>query len=133
MKFSMKKSIFLACSLAAMQASSNQLISTCGYKDYFHLSEMTPPGVFILGGYSEQDVFLEIISPRSFIIRDGYTCDTGYAHVTVALDSRNWCILDIKDGPYINHPLVSATCSGLRYQGMQYDGLASYSYSLSFN
>ena len=102
----------------------------CGYKDYFHLSNQSHPAIYIVSGYSESDLYLEFVGPRSFIIRDAGLCRAGYAHVTVAYNDANWCVLDIKDGPYLNHPTVSASCNGIRYLGTDYDGFNSYSYTI---
>lgn len=128
----MKKWMLLAAtSFMAMQAQANE--SLCGYKDYFHLSDSTHPGIYIVSGFSDQDIILQIIGPRSFVIRDSYQCRTGYAHVTVAYDTANWCVLDIKDGPMMYHPMISASCSGLRYMNTEYDGIGSYSYTINLD
>ena len=128
----MKKWILLAVSTFFMinvQADE----SLCGYKDYFHLSNESHPAIYVVSGFSEQDVILQIVGPRSFVIRDYNQCRTGYAHVTVAYDAANWCVLDIKDGPFINHPTVSASCNGIRYMGTEYDGIGSHSYSINLD
>ena len=127
----MKKGLFLA--LGCAMAVNVHAESFCGYKDYFHLSDKSHPGIYVVSGYSEQDIILQFVGPRSFIIRDTYQCRDGYAHVTVAYDTANWCILDIKDGPYMNHPSVRASCSGMNYLGIDYDGVGSYSYSINLD
>ena len=114
-----------------MNAQANN--PACGYKDYFHLSNQSHPAIYIVSGYSEQDVTLQIVGPRSFVIRDNFQCQAGYAHVTVAYDTANWCVLDIKDGPFMNHPTVSASCHGIRFMGIEYDGIGSYSYSINLD
>lgn len=116
----------LACNTYAKATS-------CGYKDFFHLSDSSHPAIYVVSSFSESDVILEMVGPRSFIIRDGYSCHSGYAHVTVAYDPTNWCVLDIKDGPYMNHPIVSASCNGIRYLNTTYDGFGSYSYSINLD
>lgn len=127
----MNKWILLAASSLIMMNAHAKEQMYCGYKDYFHLSEQSHPGIFVQQGFSEQDVILELVGPRSFIIRDSnFYCRAGYAHVTVALDSNNWCVLDILDGPYMMHPTVAASCNGLRYVNTTYDGIGSYSYSI---
>jgi hypothetical protein len=129
----MKKWILLAASSAFMMnayADKNKMY--CDYKDYFHLNAQSRP-VYVVSGFSEQDVILELVGPLSFIIRDSYFCRSGYAHVTVAADKDHWCVLDIKDGPYMNHPSVSPSCNGLRYINTTYDGLGSYSYSINLD
>lgn len=128
----MKKLLLLAAGSVMMMNAQAQELS-CQYKDYFHLSDLTHPGIAIVGGYSESDVMLELVGPRSFIIRDGYYCRSGYAHVTVAYDANNWCVLDIKDGPYMNHPVVTASCNGMRYMNTKYDGIGSYSYTINLD
>ena len=128
----MKKWILLAISsFFMMNAQANE--SFCGYKDYFHLSNQSHPAIYIVSGFSEQDVYLQIVGPRSFVINDGNQCRTGYAHVTVAYDATSWCVLDIKDGPYMSHPTVNASCNGIRYMGTEYDGFSSYSYTINLD
>ncbi len=128
----MKKWILLAaCSFFMVNAQAKETF--CGYKDFFHLSDQTHPTIYIVSGYSDNDLYMEFIGPRSFVIRDGYQCRAGYAHVTVAYDDSNWCVLDIKDGPYMNHPTVSASCNGIRYLGIDYDGFNSYSYTINLD
>ncbi|MFT4059719.1 MAG: hypothetical protein QM652_09240 [Legionella sp.] len=123
--------ILAASSLITISAQANQF--SCGYKDYFRLSDSSHPGIYVVSGFSDQDILLQIIGPRSFVIRDSYQCKSGYAHVTVAYDSANWCVLDIKDGPFMNHPIVSASCNGIRYINTDYDGFNSYSYTINLD
>lgn len=106
---------------------------SCGYKDFFYLSKKTNPGIYVVSGYSDSDVILELVGPRSFVVRDGYQCHSGFAHVTIAYDMANWCVLDIKDGPYMNHPTISASCNGLHYRDTRYDGPGSYSYAITID
>jgi hypothetical protein len=128
----MKKWMMLAASsFMVMNAHANE--SYCGYKDYFRLSDNSHPAIYIVSGFSDQDIVLQIIGPRSFVIRDSYQCRSGYAHVTVAYDSANWCVLDIKDGPLMNHPTVNASCNGIRYINTEYDGFNSYSYTINLD
>ena len=77
--------------------------------------------------YNDLDVMLQITSPRTFILRDSPACTAGFAHLELADTRGNWCIIDIKDGPLINHPSVGASCSGINYLGTEYDGLNTYS------
>ncbi|WED42843.1 hypothetical protein [Legionella cardiaca] len=129
----MKKVVLslLAASLFAVNAQARE--SLCGYRDYFHLDDLAHPGIFIVRANATQDIYLNVISPRSFEIRDTQQCHNGYAHVTVAYDAYNWCILDIKDGPYMMHPSIKATCSGMSYQGIDYDGFNTYSYTIKLD
>lgn len=129
----MNKWILLAASSVMMMNAHANDKMFCNYKDYFHLSDQTHPGIYVVSGFSEQDLFLQMVGPRSFVIRDAGFCDAGYAHVTVAYDAANWCVLDIKDGPLMNHPTVSASCNGLRYLNTTYDGIGSYSYSINLD
>lgn len=128
----MKKWLLLALgSFCVVNAYAETM--SCGYKDYFHLSDKTHPGIYIVSGYAESDLYMEFVGPRSFILRDTPLCRSGYAHVTVAYDNLNYCVLDIKDGPLMMHPTVSASCSGIRYINTTYDGLGSYSYSINLD
>ena len=128
----MKKLLLLV--VASLSMINAHAESWCGYKDYFHLSDRAHPSIYVVSGYRESDVMLEFVGPRSFVIKDSYQqCRAGYAHVTVAYDTSNWCVLDIQDGPWMNHPTISASCSGMRYLGIEYDGLGSYSYSINLD
>ncbi|KTC90828.1 hypothetical protein OQJ18_15040 [Fluoribacter dumoffii] len=123
--------VLVTTSLMMMNAHADK--SWCGYKDYFRLSDTSHPGIYVVSGYSDADVLLHVIGPRSFEILDTFQCRSGYAHVTVAYDSENWCVLDIKDGPLMNHPTVSASCNGIRYIDTVYDGMGSYSYTINLD
>lgn len=120
----------MGCCLTLSANAANQKM--CGYKDFFHLSDVTHPGIYIVSANSNADVYLHVIGPRTFELRDTEQCRSGYAHVTVAYDAFNWCVLDLKDGPYMRHPTISASCNGLIFKGMKYDGFNTYSYSLNF-
>ncbi|KTC87919.1 MULTISPECIES: hypothetical protein [Legionella] len=121
--------LFLLSGLLAFNAQAKENFS-CGYKDYFHLDDQIHPGIYIVSAYANAEMDLRVISPRSFEIRDTDRCETGYGHVTVAYDTYNWCVLDVKDGPYMMHPTISASCNGMRYEGLTYDGFNSYSYTI---
>ncbi|MFI4918982.1 MAG: hypothetical protein ACHP65_05445 [Legionellales bacterium] len=126
----MKKWLFLVISgVMVMSAHANQ--TWCDYKDFFRLSDNTHPGIYIVSGFGEYDLYLQIVGPRSFLLRDTGQCRSGYAHITVAYDAANWCVLDIKDGPLMNHPVVNSSCNGLRYLDTTYDGVGSYSYNIN--
>lgn len=128
----MKKWILSAASSFFMiNAHADQ--SFCGYKDYFRLSDKSHPAIYVVNGFSDSDVILQLIGPRSFAIRDSAQCRMGYAHVTVAYNNSNWCVLDIKDGPYNNHPTVNASCNGIRYLGTDHDGFTSHSYTINLD
>lgn len=105
----------------------------CGYKNYFHISSKSHPGIYISNASADGDVFLQVLSPRSFIIRDTPRCVDGYAHVTLFFNEKNWCVLDIKDGPYMNHPNIHASCYGIEYIGTEYDGWGTHSYTIKVN
>lgn len=105
----------------------------CGYKDFFRLSDSSHPSIYVVSGFSDPDLNLQIIGPRSFVIKDSVSCRRGYAHVTVAYDLANWCVLDIKDGPFMNHPRINASCNGIKYVNTQYDGLGSHSYTINLD
>jgi hypothetical protein len=125
----MKKWVLLAASSFFMMNAQADA-SFCGYKDFFRLSDEAHPSIYVVSGSSDTDLLLQLVGPRSFVIKDNYQCRKGYAQVTVAYDSFNWCVLDIKDGPYMNHPTIRASCNGLRYLGINYDGSHSYTIKL---
>ncbi|KTD18822.1 Uncharacterised protein [Legionella lansingensis] len=127
----MKKVVFLLTSLFIVSAQAKE--SLCGYRDYFHLDDQSHPSIFIVSANSTRDIYLQVIGPRSFEIRDTERCQDGYAHITVAYDAYNWCVLDIKDGPFMMHPSVSASCSGMIYKGTTYDGFNTYSYTIKLD
>lgn len=128
----MKKSLLiLIMSLFFINAQANSFL--CNYKDYFHLSDKSHPGIYIVNGSDDMDVMLQIVGPRSFLIKDTFRCVSGFAHVTVAYDSYHFCVLDIQDGPYMMHPRVHASCNGIEYKGIKYDGFGSYSYTINLN
>lgn len=127
----MKK--WLLLTVGSMIAMNAQAESFCGYKDFFHINYNANPAMYIVNGYSDADVYLQLASPRSFIVRDTPACRSGYAHVTIAYDANHWCELDIKDGPFMSHPSVNASCNGMRYLGLDYDGVGSYSYSINLD
>jgi len=129
----MKKWMLLAASSLLMVNATQAKESWCGYKDYFRLSDDTHPGIYIVSAFSDQDIVLQTVGPRSFILRDNGQCTSGYVHVTVAYDTANWCVLDIKDGPWMNSPKVSASCNGIKYIGTRYDGFGSYSYTIDLD
>lgn len=128
----MNKWLFAALS-GALMLNAAQAESWCGYKDYFHLSDEAHPSIYIVGAYSEPDVLIQMVGPRSFVIKDSMQCRTGYAHVTVAYDINHWCALDIKDGPWMMAPTISASCNGMRFLDMHYDGFNSYSYAINLD
>ena len=123
--------ILAASSLMVMNAHAKE--TWCGYKDYFRLSDNTHPGIYVVSSFSDEDLFLQVLGPRSFLIRDTERCRSGFAHVTVAYDTEHWCVLDIKDGPYKNHPTVNASCNGIHYINTIYDGFNSYSYTINLD
>jgi len=128
----MNKWVLLAASSFFMvSAQADQPL--CGYKDYFRLSDQSHPAIYIVSAYNEPDIILQLVGPRSFVIRDNEQCRAGYAHVTVAYDAFNWCVLDIKDGPYLNHPTVNASCNGINYNGLRYDGMGTHSYTIDLD
>ena len=129
----MKKIIlFLLTSLFILSGHARESM-ICGYRDYFHISDSTHPATYIVSASSSPDLYLQVIGPRSFEIRDTKSCSDGYAHVTVAHSVFSWCVLDIKDGPYMTHPSISSSCFGMQFKGFSYDGFNSYSYTLNFD
>lgn len=128
----MKKWMWLIVS-SLMMVNAHAAETWCGYKDFFRLSDETHPGIYIVSGYSDQDIILQMVGPRSFVIRDTEQCRSGFAHITVAYDALNYCILDIKDGPMLRHPTVNASCNGIRYLGTRYDGFNTYSYTIDLD
>lgn len=128
----MKKMVFLL--LAILSVTNVQAEKGwCGYRDYFHLEDEGHPGVHISWMTVTQEVAAQQLGPRSFEIRDTMQCTSGYVHVMVAYSDYNWCALRIKDGPYMMHPSVNATCSGMNFRGVEYDGFHSYSYTIKLD
>lgn len=105
----------------------------CGYTDFFHLGRDTNPNIIIVSANNSVNIYLHIIGPRSFEILDGYDCQKGAAHVTFAYDLNHWCVLDIRDGPRMQHPTITESCYGMVYNGMSYDGFNSYSYTINLS
>ena len=125
----MKKwALLAASSLLMVNVHANDKL--CGYSDYFHLSDDTNPNVAIVSGSSDAELYLELISKPSFLIKGGDQCQSGFAHITISSDETHTCALDIKDGPYILHPTIAASCTGLTYFGTEHDGIGSYSYTI---
>lgn len=104
----------------------------CGYKDYFRINKENSPDLFIVRAQTDGDLNVEVLSPISFEIKDGGSCNTGFTHVVVANKEFSWCALDIKDGPYMFHPSINASCSELKFKGPTYEGFNSYTYTLNF-
>ncbi|MGQ3892491.1 hypothetical protein [Legionella sp. CNM-4043-24] len=128
----MKKALLLSLGLG-LSVSAQAEEFYCGYRDYFHLSNNTPASIFVINAYSNADMYVQVVGPRGFELRDTPRCVSGYAQVTVAVDAAHYCVLEIKDGPYMSSPTVSASCNQLTYKGIRYDGFNTYSYSLSFD
>jgi hypothetical protein len=126
----MKKSLILLVALLFGFNAYSQPSFLCNYVDYFHLNTEANPWILISMASADQEVLVQVISPKSFKMRDAGNCNSGYGHVTFAYDRVHWCILDIKDGPYMWHPSVNAHCSGLRYKGLDYDGDNSYTINI---
>lgn len=126
-----KTGLFLILGLFFINAQAKP--NLCGYKDFFHFSTDTPPGAYISYASSDVDLYLQVLSPRSFLLYDTPACIAGYADVYVNLDTQGGCVLHIKDGPLMRHPNVQAGCTGnLQYVDIKYDGIGSRSYSLFF-
>ncbi|MCW8451577.1 hypothetical protein [Legionella quinlivanii] len=128
----MKKWLLFAASSLMTTAHAAEL-TWCNYKDYFRLSDISHPGITIIETHHDAELVLTPVGPRSFEIQDGSQCQSGFAHITVAYDSNHWCLLDIKDGPFINHPTVKASCTGIRYIDTIYDGTGSHSYTINLD
>lgn len=106
----------------------------CGYKDHFQISDKSHPNIYIAKYNADDELIFNYMGPRSFQIRDTKDCKPGYAHVTLLYDGYpGWCVLDIKDGPYMMHPRITASCNGMRYVDMSYGGFGSYEYTLHFD
>jgi hypothetical protein len=128
-----KKIVLAILGLGLAVSAQAKTSFLCGFKDYFHLSNTTPASVFIVNAYSNNDIYVQIVGPRGFELRDTPRCTSGYAQVTVATDASHFCVLEIKDGPYMSSPTVSASCNGMVYKGIRYDGFGTYSYSLNLD
>jgi|GEM_PF-2194497 len=125
-----KKILISSLLVACGTVNASQML--CGYKDHFELSPSTNGNVYIYSFYSDADLFVEKIGPRSFNIEDGGQCRKG--HATVVFTHTQWgsCSLDITEGPYMSHPRINAGCNGyMQYEGYYYEG--SNSYTLYFS
>lgn len=127
----MRKILFTFLTLIPLLIHAQEF--RCGYRDYFRIGDEVPADILIASYNDSPEIILQIISPRSFQVRDSQLCRSGYAQVTVASSlapRQRWCILDIQDGPYMNHPSIKETCQGLSYQGTSYDGWGTHSYTI---
>lgn len=108
--------------------------AVCGYKDFIHFSTDTPLAALITFANTDSDIYLQVVSARSFVLYDTPACHSGNAIVHVNLDAYSGCELHIKDGPLMRHPDVKALCVGnLNYVGIKYDGIGSRSYTMTFS
>ncbi len=109
----------------------------CLYKHHFHISDSSHPGIQIspAESRSDADAYLELVGARSFNLRGTHSCQTGHAMVGVYTDpNNNWCRIKITDGPWVfTHPYVTASCHGMTFLGVSYDGIFTNSYTLKFD
>ena len=128
----MKKILLILAGLLLTTTALAQVNSLrCGYQDVFLLSSSSPAGLRITGANTDESLKLHVIGPRNFKVKDTNSCATGYGHVTIASSDYNWCVLNIKDGPYLWHPEIDVSCKGLKYEGMVNKG--SHEYLLNFS
>ena len=108
----------------------------CDYSDYFHLANDSITNIKIDSLTGDDNIIVAQKDDTSFSIKDTPSCpaDGGVATVRYQKDSDNYCDLKIHDAENFWHPEVEqSTCHGdLHYSGMKYDGVNTYSYSLSF-
>lgn len=132
----MKKTILAVSALTLLVATSAYAKPEwCGYVDHFHLDQNTPTNLQITRVSTDGNVNVQQIDNTRFNIADTNNCpgDGGYAYITYSVDPTHFCNLTIHDGPLMNDPNIAASCQGLSYNGVSYDGFMSYSYTLSFS
>ena len=118
------------------------MLGLCNYTDHLHLSDKTLAFPTIVGNINTQGgINARQTGNSSFDIvdkqADPHVCDMGNrgtATVTYALNSNDYCVLNITDGTDMDNPDDHTyQCYGnLAYLGMSYDGTWSYSYSMIF-
>jgi hypothetical protein len=117
-------------------AKGDAVPNSCNYSDFFHLSADSV-GPLVIGSLTgDANVIVVQKDTNSFYIKDTPNCtpDGGYAKVRFQKDGDNYCDLTIHDAENMWDPDVSSTCHGnLNYSGIKYDGVGSYSYSISFS
>ena len=130
----MKKNIMLLLLGCFIALGAEAKESLCGYRDFFHLNDSTRPLLFITSSNTNGDVYILPVGPRSFELRDTEQCRSGRAHIVITdYENPNYgCVVDIEDGPRMNHPRAIASCNGVIFKGLTYDGLRSFSYTLNF-
>jgi hypothetical protein len=128
------------------KGTTEDLLTVCGYSDYFHLSDTSVKNIAItkLTGDEKVEVAYKVVSnttgqniedKTSFYVSDTPTCvkNGGFAHVHYAKDKDNYCDLAVHDAENMFHPDITARCQGtMGYLGMEYDGFNTHSYSLTF-
>lgn len=129
----MKKILaLLAGCCIAMSAQADKKL--CGYTDFFHFNDSARPLLFISSSNTNGNIYLHPIGARSFELKDTEQCRSGRANIVITdyANPNYGCMVDIEDGPFMNHPTVSASCNGVVFSGISYDGFNSYSYTLNF-
>lgn len=128
-----KVGLSLICGLFMINAQANP--SLCGYHDYFRLSNDSPVGTYIGFASADEDLYVTTMSSTSFLVQDTPACLTGFATAYIELqgDPDSRCILRIKDGPFIRHPVIEASCAGhLNFISNTYEGTGTRTYSMRF-
>lgn len=127
----------MVASVAFIQtaAAKGPNVSWCGYNDHFHTTSSAPANLQIRHISGDSKVVVVQNTPTTFTISDGAGCPVGggYVQVRYAIDSANGCDLTIHDAEDMWDPNVVASCQGsVHYNGISYDGLGTYTYSLVF-
>lgn len=123
-----KLALLLLTALISFNVHSKEKF--CSYVDFFHPSTNSNPYIYISKVNSDKQILIQALSNKSFEIRDGGNCSTGYAHVTYYADASHWCMVDIKDGPSMWHPTATASCFGFTFRGLISEGKHSYTFHI---
>ena len=101
-------------------------------KDYFSVSSTTYPALLIASSADSEDIHVQVLDTKNFILQGTTKCRSGHAVIKVQTHADNWCLLDIKDGPFNFYPRISASCNGLRYLNTTYEGRKTHAYTIYF-
>lgn len=127
----MKKLLLLGSILTCVATNAIAKPEFCPFTDYFVIN--APAGTTIKSLSSSGNINVNLTGPTNFTTYcKENTIEDGTATLTVSTGTSS-CILQIKDGPYVQNPTVSnIDCSGsLRYDAMSHT-TGTYTYTLKF-